>query len=100
MASDDGGSNIGMLKGALLVLGGLAAVGIALTLFKPVMFVAALAAAGFLGYKLVGLTSGKSLSDGGKKKALKSGPPDRDDFAARMAELERLEKDLDRQIKR
>lgn len=89
-----------MLKGGLLVLGGLAAVGIALTLFKPALFVAALAGAGFLGYKLVGLTNGRAVGDGGKKKALKSAPADPNDFAARMAELERLEKDLDRQIKR
>ena len=94
-------------KGSLLVLGGLFALVIATKLLfglffavlGPVMFVGALAGAGYLGYRLV--------AGGGKRKAIEGrrgsralGPGRRkgDDFERKMRELDAIERRLDAEI--
>jgi hypothetical protein len=98
---DDEGSSLGwtVAKGGLMVLGGLAALGIILSYAGPIVLVAAVLGAGYLGYRLYGASNKKAI-EGGSTKALGSGKGStEDDFARRMAELDALEKKLDAQIK-
>lgn len=99
-------------KNSLLILGGVAALwlaagmvlGVTFFLLKNVIFVGALAAAGYLGYRMV--------SGGGERKAVRGGRAPRalgpargrgrsgggDDFDRKMRELEAIERRLDAEI--
>jgi hypothetical protein len=97
--SDDGNKGPGgtttLLKGVLLGLGGLVALGIALTMLKYVIVIGVLGGAGYLGYRI--LTKNKALSGdtAAPRGKLKSGD---DDFDRKMRELEAIERRLDREI--
>jgi hypothetical protein len=79
-------------KGGLLVLGGLAAVGLAIAVLKPLLIIGVLGGAAYLGYRL--LSGGKAL-EGREHKALHAD----DDFERKMRELDALDKKLDAQIR-
>ncbi len=81
-----------------MVLGGLFVVGIVLNWLPSIALIAAVAGAGYLGYRLFGATNKKAIGGGGRR-ALRSGDGSSDDFARRMAELDAIEKKLDAQIK-
>lgn len=100
MSKDDDGQGLAVAKGALLALGGLAAIGIGLALLPAVfgllklaMIVGVIAGAGFLGYRAFGKT--KELQAGKERKALSSS-----DFDRRMRELDQIDRQLDNEIRR
>lgn len=83
-------------KLALMGLGGLVAVGILVSVLKPLLILGVIAGAGYVGYRLF-MASDKAIEgDTGDRKAL---PPD-DDFERRMAELDAIEKKLDAEIRK
>jgi len=100
VADENDGGSLGwtVAKGGLILLGGLIVLGVVLNLVGPLALVAAVAGAGYLGYRLFGATHKKAI-EGGSRKALRSGDGSSDDFARRMAELDAIEKKLDAQIK-
>jgi hypothetical protein len=83
----------GLVKGGLLVLGGLAALGIAISLLKPLLILGVLGGAGYIGYRLI--TKQKAL-EGKKQGAL----PASSDYERRMRELDDAERKLDAEIRR
>lgn len=95
-------------KGSLLVLGGLFALliatrmlfGLFFALLGPVMFVGALAGAGYIGYKLVAGSEPKAIRGGRSARALGPGRgrSSVDDFERKMRELEAIERRLDAEI--
>src|SRR5690606_25951642 len=89
-----GGGSGTLVKGALLVGGGVLTVVIALYLLKWLVIVGLLGGAGYLGYRF--LTRDKALTSGdaAPEKELRSG----DDFERKMRELEAIERRLDREI--
>lgn len=97
MAKDDDGQGVSVLKGALLALGALAAVGLGLTAFKliigPLFLIAVIGGAGYLGYRAFGKT--KELQASRETKALSSS-----DFDRRMRELDALDRQLDAEIRK
>lgn len=121
MARDDdddddrgSGGTTTMIKGGLLALGAMAAVyWIAWPLFimgfvlaKYAVFMAALAGAGYLGYRMIGGGGGgerRALRGRRKQKALGTGRrgsrgSSGDDFDRKMRELDAIEKRLDAEI--
>ncbi len=90
---DDGGAGMNVLKGALMVLGGLAALGFVLVVAKPLLLVAVLFGAGYFGYKMFGKQ--KALEGGRDRKALSSS-----DFDRRMRELDAIDRQLDSEIRK
>ena len=90
---DDGATGTNVLKGALMVLGALAAVGFVLAVAKPLLLVAVLFGAGYLGYRMFGKT--KALEGGKDRKALSSS-----DFDRRMRELDAIDRQLDSEIRK
>jgi hypothetical protein len=101
MANDDsdaGGAGWTLIKGGLMVLGGLAALGFAIGLFKallgPIFLLAVVAGAGYVGYRLLG--QGKALGAGKERRSL----PSSDDFDRRMRELDAAEKRIDAEIRK
>jgi hypothetical protein len=99
VADENDGGSLGwtLAKGGLILLGGLVVLGVVLNLLPTLGIIAALAGAGYLGYRLFGATHKKAI-EGGSRKALR-GDGSSDDFARRMAELDAIEKKLDAQIK-
>jgi hypothetical protein len=97
MATDDesGGAGWTLLKGGLLVLGGLTAVAIFMSLLKPLFIIGVLGGAGYLGYRL--LSGGKALGAAKERKAL---PGSHDDFDRRMRELDAMDRKLDAEIRK
>jgi uncharacterized membrane protein YebE (DUF533 family) len=97
MAKDDEGHGVSVLKGALLALGALAAVGLGLTLvkavFAPLFLIALIGGAGYIGYRAFGKT--KELQASRETKALSSS-----DFDKRMRELDALDRQLDAEIRK
>jgi hypothetical protein len=96
---EDGGGGKGMavLKGVLMGLGGLVALGIVVSVLKPLLVVGIVGGAGYLGYRL--MKKKQALPAGnraGGRKALTAGS--RDDFDRRMRELEEVERRLDSEI--
>lgn len=91
---DAGNPALSIAKGTLMVLGGLVALGIVVSVLKPLIVVGAAAGVGYLGYRM--LTRSKALSGGRDRKALPAGG----DYDRRMRELEEIEKRLDAEIKR
>ena len=89
-----GGGSGALVKGALMVGGGILALMIALAILKPLIIIGLLGGAGYLGYRF--LSRDKALEGGGEttKKELRSG----DDFERKMRELEAIERRLDREI--
>ncbi|MCB9566366.1 MAG: hypothetical protein H6710_03975 [Myxococcales bacterium] len=89
-----GGSST-LIKGILLGLGGLTALGIALMMMKYVIVIGILGGAAFLGYRV--LTTNKALASGEApaRKRLVAGESD---FDRKMRELEAIERRLDREI--
>ncbi|PCC66736.1 hypothetical protein SAMN02745121_00533 [Nannocystis exedens] len=96
-------------KGSLLVLGGLFALMIAakmvfslfFAVLGNVLFVGALAGAGYIGYRLVaGSGERKAVTGGRSARALGPGRKRRegDDFERKMRELEAIERQLDAEI--
>lgn len=81
-------------KGAVFALGAITAVGIALAILKPLIPLALIGGAGYLGYRMV--KKNKALAEPRAPRALTSG----DDFDRRMAELDAIEKKLDAEIRR
>jgi hypothetical protein len=100
VADENDGGSLGwtLAKGGLILLGGLVVLGVVLNLLPTLGIIAALAGAGYLGYRLFGATHKKAIEGGGSRKALRS-DGSHDDFARRMAELDAIEKKLDAQIK-
>jgi hypothetical protein len=95
MADDEGGSGAGsLIKGALIVLGGLAAIGLIVSVLKPLMILGVLGGAGYLGYRLMA-SKDKEIEGSPDRAAL----PPASDFDRRMRELEKIEKQLDAEIK-
>jgi hypothetical protein len=111
MAHDDDGNNDSsqagaVFKGALLTLGGIAAlwmfVGVGLFLLKNVLFFGLLGGAGYLGYRMIA-GGGKQKAVGGRRSQKALGPGRRggnssDDFERKMRELDAIEKRLDAEI--
>ena len=107
---DDGPSPAARFaKGSLLVLGGLFALmiaarmvfGLFFAVLGNVLFVGALAGAGYIGYRLVsGGGDRKAVGSGRAPRALGSGRRrgDGDDFDRKMRELEAIERRLDAEI--
>lgn len=108
---DDDGPSVAsrFAKGSLLVLGGLFALmiaarmvfGLFFAVIGNVLFVGALAGAGYLGYRLVsGNRERKAVSGGRSVRALGPGRRrgDGDDFDRKMRELEAIERRLDAEI--
>lgn len=97
MAKDDEGHGVSVLKGALLALGALAAVGLGLTVIKavflPLFLLAMVGGAGYLGYRAFGKS--KELQAGREQKSLSSS-----DFDKRMRELDALDRQLDAEIRK
>lgn len=94
MANDDeGGGGTAVLKGVLMVLGALVAVSLAVAVAKPLLFVAVLFGAGFLGYRMFG--KAKALEGGKDRKMLSSS-----DFDRRMRELDAIDRQLDSEIRK
>jgi hypothetical protein len=78
-------------------LGGLVALGIVISVLKPLIVVGVVGGAGYLGYRL--MKKKKALPPGGRaggRKALSAGSGD--DFERRMRELEEVERRLDTEI--
>lgn len=95
MADDDGSLLWSLLKGGLIVFGGLAAIGLVVSVLKPLFIIGVLGGAGYLGYRL--LSKPKELGPGqGSAKAL----PADDDFERRMRELDAMDRKLDAEIKK
>lgn len=112
---DDRGSSVGtMLKGGLYALGAVAAIyWVVLPIFfvgfaiaKSVFFLAALAGAGYVGYRMIaggggerkairGRRGQKALGPGRSRGSSRGGG---DDFDRKMRELEAIEKRLDAEI--
>ncbi len=82
-----------IVKGALLGLGGLVA---AVFLFKYLFVIGVVAAAGYIGYKLM---AGHKALPGSSRKQLGASRGG-DDFERRMHELEEVERKLDAEISR
>jgi hypothetical protein len=96
---DETGPGWTLLKGGLLVLGGLTAVAIFMSLLKPLFILGVLGGAGYLGYRL--LSGGKALGSGKDRKALPSARRGSDDdFDRRMRELDALDRKLDAEIRK
>ncbi len=97
MAKDDDGHGISVLKGALLALGALVAVGVGLAVIKavfmPLLVLGLVGGAGYFGYRVFGKT--KELQAGRESKALSSS-----DFDKRMRELDAVDRQLDAEIRR
>ncbi|MBC8070604.1 MAG: hypothetical protein IAG13_19890 [Deltaproteobacteria bacterium] len=100
MSKSDDGQGFAVAKGALLALGGLAAIGIGLALLPAVfgllklaMIVGVIAGAGYLGYRAFGKT--KALGEAKDRKMLSSA-----DFDRRMRELDQVDRQLDKEIGR
>lgn len=96
-------------KGSLLVLGGLFALmiaarmvfGLFFAVLGNVLFVGALAGAGYIGYRLVaGSGERKAVTGGRSARALGPGRKRSggDDFERKMRELEAIERQLDAEI--
>jgi hypothetical protein len=90
---DDGATGTTVLKGALMVLGALAAVGLVLVVAKPLLLIGVLFGAGYLGYRMFGKQ--KALEGGRERKALSSA-----DFDRRMRELDAIDRQLDSEIRK
>lgn len=113
-SNDDDGPSVAsrFAKGSLLVLGGLFALmiaarmvfGLFFAVIGNVLFVGALAGAGYIGYRLVsGRADRKAVSGGRSMRALGPGRSGRrrgdgDDFDRKMRELEAIERRLDAEI--
>jgi hypothetical protein len=95
--AEEGGEGATLLKGALIGLGALTALGLGLALLAPVVKLGLLAGAGYLGYRLVAGRGKKSLAGSAPRRAL---PKSGDDFDRRMRELDAIEKQLDAEIRR
>ena len=96
MADDkDGSAAWPIIKLGLIGLGGLAALGIVVSLLKPLLILGVIAGAGYVGYRLF-MGSEKAIEGGKERKAL----PPNDDFERRMAELDAIEKKLDAEIRK
>lgn len=83
-----------LVKGALMVGGGIVALMIALAILKPLIILGLLGGAGYLGYRFLSRDKALQAGDETTKKELRSG----DDFERKMRELEAIERRLDREI--
>ena len=95
MAEDQGGIAWPLIKLGLIGLGGLAAIGLFISILKPLLIVGVLAGVGYVGYRLVS-GSNRALEGGKDRKAL--GPSD--DFERRMRELDEAERKVDAEIRK
>jgi len=92
---EQGGSLIvPILTGGLMVLGGLVAISLVVSLLKPLLIIGVLGGAGYIGYKLLGKRN--ALEGEAERKSLS---PDAD-FERRMAELDAIERKLDAEIRK
>jgi hypothetical protein len=95
MADDQGSVAWPIIKLGLIGLGGLVAVGILVSVLKPLLILGVIAGAGYVGYRLF-LGSDKAIEGGKERKALTSG----DDFERKMRELDAMDKKLDAEIRK
>jgi uncharacterized membrane protein YebE (DUF533 family) len=95
--AEEGEDGVKLLKGALIGLGALTALGLGLALLAPMVKLGLLAGAGYLGYRLVAGKGKKSVAGSARHRAL---PQSGDDFERRMRELDAIEKQLDAEIRR
>lgn len=98
MAKDEDSGGAGsLIKGGLIVLGGLAAIGLVISVLKPLLILGVLGGAGYLGYRLMAGKDTKAVDDGGKSR--QAALPADNDFDRRMRELEAMERKLDKEIR-
>jgi len=95
--NDEGSIVWPFVKTGLTLLGGLVALGLILSLIRPVLMLATVAGVGYLSYRIAAGWSGRALSGASERRALNSGD---DDFSRRMAELDRIDRQLDAEIRK
>jgi len=95
--ADDGTSRWPLIKGGLLLLGGLSAAALVLVLLKPLLLLGVLVGAGYVSYRLFSAGDSKAI-EGKQQKAL--APGSTADFDRRMRELDAEEKRLDAEIRK
>ncbi|MCA9710072.1 MAG: hypothetical protein KDK70_29810 [Myxococcales bacterium] len=95
MAQDQGSAAWPIIKLGLIGLGGLAAIGLVVTILKPILILGVLAGAGYVGYRLF-MGSDRAIEGGKERKALGAD----DDFERRMRELDAMDKKLDAEIRK
>ncbi len=84
-----------LAKGALMVVGGIAVAGFVLSMLSPLLTVAVVGGAAYLGYRLVRGAKNKALA-GGSRQALPAG----DSFDQKMRSLDALSAKLDAKMER
>ena len=95
--TEDSGGTGSLIKGGLIVLGGLAAIGLVISVLKPLLILGVLGGAGYLGYRLMSGKDTKAVEGASPRQAAL--PPADNDFDRRMRELEAMERKLDKQIR-
>ncbi len=93
--ADNQGTAWPIVKGGLIALGGLAALGLVLSLLKPILILGVIAGAGYVGYRLF-MGADKAIEGKPERKALGAD----DDFERKMRELDALDKKLDAEIRK
>ena len=94
MADDEGSLAWPIIKLGLLGLGGLAAIGLVVSMLKPLLILGVLAGVGYVGYRVYS-GSKRALESGGERKALSADA----DFERRMRELDEVDRKLDAKIR-
>lgn len=94
--ANDGDSGITwpLIKLGLLVLGGLAAIGLVMSVLEPLLIIGVLVGVGYVGFRVF---SGNKALPGNEHEAL-PGSRSGDPLERRMRELEALDKKLDAEI--
>ncbi|MEM7155867.1 MAG: hypothetical protein AAF799_23655 [Myxococcota bacterium] len=95
MSDDQGSAAWPIVKLGLMGLGGLVAIGLVVSVLKPLLILGVIAGAGYVGYRLF-MGTDKALEGKGEQKALGAD----NDFERRMAELDAMEKKLDAEIRK
>lgn len=97
MGSDEGG-NVGwpLAKLVLMGLGGLVALGIVVSVLKPLLILGVIAGAGYVGYRLFMSSDNAIEGNTTETKAIGADA----DFERKMAELDAIEKKLDAEIRK
>lgn len=95
MAEDKGSVAWPIVKLGLIGLGGLVAIGLFVSMLKPLLILGVIAGAGYVGYRLF-MGSDKAIEGGKERKALTAD----DDFERKMRELDAMDKKLDAEIRK
>lgn len=95
MAEEQGSVAWPIIKLGLIGLGGLVAVGILVSVLKPLLILGVIAGAGYVGYRLF-MGSDKAIEGGKERKALTAD----EDFERKMRDLDAMDKKLDAEIRK